>query len=409
MTSASKTAENREKQNLQVKELDFRNTKVAFAHKSDSELKKMYRLFTLMNYPWLVSLGSYLMLWAIKLRLPFVEWLIKNTIFHQFCGGRTLLECKPNITNLYEHGAFAMLDYGVEAKQTDEAFNYSMNENVRAIEFAALDPGIPAISIKITGIGKFSLLEEIHAGKPFTKETRVAYKSIVKRLDAICKKASERNVKVLIDAEETWIQSPLDHLATMMMRRYNRGKVVVYNTFQMYRTDRLQFLIDAFNLAQKGGYMLGAKLVRGAYMEKERRRAAEKGYPSPIHPNKQAVDDAYNTAVKFCMDNIERLAMCNATHNEQSIRLQASLMVQKGLAKNHPHTIFCQLWGMSDHLTFNLAETGFNVAKLIPYGPVKEVIPYLIRRAEENTAVTGDVNREYAMITTEMKRRGLKK
>ena len=320
--------------------IDFEDTKVAFSAQSNRMLKRAYRLFQIMNYPWLVNLGAKATLWAIKWRIPFVKWMVRNTIFRQFCGGQTLLDCQPVIDRLYQHGALTILDYGVEAKASEQAFNYTMNEIVRAIEFAALNPGIPAISIKITGFGQFGLLEDLHKGQPLTKASRVTYKSIVKRLDAICKKGSERDVKILIDAEESWIQGPLDHLATMMMRRYNRGKVIVYNTFQMYRSDRLQFLIDSYNLARKGGYLLGAKLVRGAYMEKERQRALENGYASPIHPNKEAVDHAYDTAVKFCLDNLQNLAFCSATHNKNSIQLQVKLMSQKHIPHHHPHIFF---------------------------------------------------------------------
>ena len=388
--------------------IDFSDTKVAFSAKSDQELKFTAWLFSLMNQPKLVKFGSKLMLLAINLRLPFVKGLVRRTIFQQFCGGRTLLEVQQAAQKLYEFGVLSILDYGVEAKQKEVDFNRTMNEVIRAIEFASHQPGIPTVSIKITGIARFGLLEKQQKDNYFTKESRKEYKNVLKRLDAICHSASEKGVTVFIDGEETWIQNPIDHLVTVMMRRYNRKKVVVYNTFQMYRADRLQFLIDSFNLAKKGKYILGAKLVRGAYMEKERQRAKEMGYPSPIHVDKRAADDAFNKGIQFCLDNHQEMTFCNASHNEESNRLQIERMISFKIPFNHPNIYFCQLYGMSDNLTFNLAETGCNVAKLIPYGPVKEVMPYLIRRAQENTAVTGDVSREYSMIKKELRRRGIK-
>ncbi len=390
-----------------ISKLDFKNTEIAFSAKSDRELKQMAWLFNWMNKSSLVKIGSKLLLIAIKLRLPFVKMIVRKTIFRQFCGGRTLLETKNSVDKLYAHGVLSILDYGVEAKQHEKEFNKTMNEIIRAIEFAHLNPSVPAISIKITGLARFSFLEDLQNHKPLKQENRNEYKNILKRIDAICHTGKQKGVSVLIDAEESWIQKPIDHFATVMMRRYNREEVVVYNTFQMYRKGMLQFLIDSYNLAQKGGYMLGAKLVRGAYMEKERARAENMGYEDPILESKEAVNDAYDTAVRFCVDNYEDLALINASHNEQSNLLQAQLIAEQDIKRSHPHLIFSQLYGMSDNLTFNLANAGFYVAKYLPYGSVKEVVPYLIRRAQENTAVTGDVSRELGMIKQEMKRRGL--
>ena len=392
----------------QILELDFSNTEVAFKRKSNEELKKSAWLFGLMNKHWLVGIGSKIGLAAIRLRLPFVESIVKATIFEQFCGGTTLLESMPSIENLDRFKVFSILDYGAEAKTTEEDFNHTMKETIRAIEFAKHSDAVPVVSTKISGMARFGLLESLQQGEPFNRDTRVEYKSVLKRLDSICHVAATQGVSVFFDAEESWIQDSIDHLVTVMMRRYNREKVVVYNTFQLYRHDRLQFLFDSYNLAQRGGYKLGAKLVRGAYMEKERERAEEMGYPSPIQPNKDATDDAFNTAIRFCVDHYEDLASCNASHNAKSARLQAELIVEKGIERRHPHLNFCQLYGMSDNLTFNLANAGFNVAKYVPYGQVHEVVPYLIRRAEENSSVTGDMTREYKLVLKELKRRGVK-
>lgn len=386
--------------------VDFANTKVAFEYKSDQSLKKAAWLFSVMNKKWLVDALSPLGILALKMRLPFVKSIVKKTIFEQFVGGTTLLESQKAIDLLYDNKVQSILDYGAEAKSFEKDFNFTMNECIRAIDFAASNASVPIVSAKITGLARFGLLEDIQNGKTMTKEMRREYRNVLKRVDAICHVAQDRKVGVFFDAEESWIQDAIDHLVNIMMKRYNREQVIVYNTFQMYRHDRLQFLIDSFDKACEEGYMLGAKLVRGAYMEKERERAEEMGYQSPIQPSKKATDDAYNTALRFCIDNYEKIASCNATHNQESCLLMAELIAERKLPKDHPHLNFCQLYGMSDHLTFNLAAQGYNVAKYLVYGSVKEVVPYLIRRAKENSAVSGDMSREYGLVMQEVKRRG---
>ncbi len=385
--------------------VDFSDIQTAFAHKNDQQLRRAAWLFSMMNKNWLVDLMSNLGLLALKLRLPFVESIIKATIFEQFVGGATLLECQNSITQLFKNDIASILDYGAEAKTSEKDFNHTMNECIRAIEFAATNLSVPVVSTKITGLARFGLLESIQKGDPLNKETRREYRNVLKRIDSLCHVAKDRKVGIFFDAEESWIQDSIDHLVNMMMKRYNRDEVIVYNTFQMYRHDRLQFLMDSFEKAQKEGYLLGAKLVRGAYMEKERARAEEMGYPSPIQASKAATDDAYNTAVRFCVDNYLKIASCNATHNQDSCLLQAELIDQRGIPRDHRHLNFCQLYGMSDHITFNLAKQGYNVAKYMPYGAVRDVVPYLIRRARENTAVKGDMSREYQLVRQEMMRR----
>ena len=388
--------------------IDFSNTAIAFAGKSDAALVKATRLFQMMNHSWLVNLGSSVGLKAIEWNLPLVETTVKHTIFEQFCGGTTLLECQPVINQLYKQNCLSILDYGAEAKTTELDFNGTMNETIRAIDFAEQNASVPVVSLKITGLARFGLLEKIQTGDPLTKEEKEEFRTVKKRLEAICNAAHSKKVGVFIDAEESWIQDTIDFLAVQMMERYNDERVIVYNTYQLYRHDRLQLLIDHYETARKKKYLLGAKLVRGAYMEKERARAEAMGYPSPIQPNRQATNNDYNTALQFCVENYEHIGSCNASHNEQSAALQANLIDRKGIQKNHPHLNFCQLYGMSDHLTFNLSDAGYNVAKYLPYGPVKEVVPYLIRRAQENTAVTDDASREYKLLVREMKRRGLR-
>ena len=387
--------------------VDFSDTATAYEHKNDKELKKMLWMFGLMNKHWLVGLGAKIGIVAIRMHLPFVKSIVKNTIFEQFCGGVSLFETQTTIDKLFQSKVFTILDYGAEGKETEADFNKTMNETIRAIHFAGKNDEVPVVSSKITGLASFDLMASIQAGVPLTAETRIEYKSILKRMDAICHAASQNNTAVYFDAEETWIQDTIDHLVTVMMRRYNREKVIVSNTYQLYRVDSLENLIDAFNRAERANYMLGAKLVRGAYMEKERERAEEMGYPSPIHLTKAATDGDYNTAMRFCIDNYEKIALCNASHNAESSYLMAKLIDERKLKKDHIHLVFSQLYGMSDNITFNLAKAGYNVAKYVPYGAIEEVVPYLIRRAEENSSITGDMGREYQMVLEETKRRGI--
>ena len=385
--------------------VDFSNTEVAFAHKNDKELKKAAWLFSMMNKRWLVDTLSPIGLFTVKMKFPFVSSIVKATIFEQFVGGTTLLDSQGSIDMLFNKKVQSILDYGAEAKSSEKDFNFTMNECIRAIDFAATNESVPVVSAKITGLARFGLLEDIQKGVSLDKETRREYRNILKRVDAICHVANDRNVGVFFDAEESWIQDTIDHLVNIMMKRYNRKRVIVYNTFQMYRHDRLQYLIDSFDKANKDGYLLGAKLVRGAYMEKERDRAEEMGYPSPIQIDKKATDDAFNTALRFCVDNYKKIGTCNATHNQDSCLLLAELIAQKKIPKDHPHLNFCQLYGMSDHITFNLADQGYNVAKYLVYGSVGDVVPYLIRRAKENSAVSGDMSREYGFVMEEVNRR----
>lgn len=385
--------------------IDFENTEIAFAAKSDAALKKGSWLFSLMNNPTLVKVGSKLGMLSLKLGLP-VEGIIKTTIFEQFCGGTTLLNSQPTIDSLSKFGVQSILDYGAEGKESEEDFNRTMREIMEATKFAGQNTHVPFISAKITGLGRFSLLEKYQSRDNLTQEEKEEFDRIVKRLDSICYHAKEHNTGVFIDAEESWIQDTIDYLVNLMMSRYNQESAVVYNTFQFYRHDRLKYMKNSFKTAQKHNYILGAKLVRGAYMEKERARAESKGYKSPIQKTKNLSDEHYNMAVRFCVKNYQKIASCTATHNADSCRKQVELIERLRLPKDHKHFLFSQLYGMSDHLTFNLQKAGFNTAKYIPYGPVKDVVPYLIRRAEENSSVTGDMGRELTLIKKEIKRRG---
>ena len=388
--------------------VDFSNTEIAFASMSDQELKNAARLFGMMNKKWLVSIGSQLGLVAIKMRLP-INTLVKNTIFKQFCGGTTLLECQPTVNKLHEHNVLTILDYGAEGKCTEEAFNATMRETMRAIRFAHENDTVPVIGTKITGLARFELLEKAQLGGKLTEDEQREYDNAFKRLDSICYVAHENGVGIFIDAEESWIQDTIDYMAFSMMERYNQQRAIVYNTYQLYRHDRLNFLKKSHHIAQKKNYILGAKLVRGAYMEKENARAEKMGYPTPIQPDKEATDNDYNAAIRFCVERYQSIACCNASHNETSAWYMLELIERNEIDPGHPHLNFCQLLGMSDHLSFNLAKAGFCVAKYVPYGPVRDVVPYLIRRAQENTAVVGDMSRELGFIVKEMKRRGLRR
>jgi proline dehydrogenase len=392
---------------IRKNKLDFSNTEIAFAHRSNDELQKTTWLFKLMNKPFLVKWGSGLALKAVEWNLPFAESAIRSTIFEQFCGGTTLLDAEKNINRLGDVGTKSILDYGVEAKETEEDFNLTMNENIRALDFAARSKNIPFVSIKITGLARFGLLEKIQSNAPLTQDEQAEYFAASKRLDAICHAARDKRVSVLIDAEESWIQDSIDRMANIVMARYNKENPVVYNTFQLYRHDRLKYLKESFQMAIDKNFILGAKLVRGAYMEKERKRAEEMQYATPINPDKVATDKLFNEALVFCVSNYERIACVNATHNVQSSILLADLMEEMNISPQHPHFYFSQLYGMSDNVTFNLARGGYNVAKYVVYGSVADVIPYLIRRAQENTSVTGDVSRELGLVSKEIKRRKL--
>lgn len=387
--------------------IDFHNTEFAFAHLSDRELKRMYYLFRLMNSPALVNVGSSLLVAAIRLRLPLVKRLVRHTIFRQFVGGETLQECEPVIEKLRKYQCSSILEYGAEGKSREEELDATRDIVLNTIRFAASSDSVPVVSLKLTGLVDNALLEKKQRGEVFSEQEDVYWKRFLRRFDDICQTAYEHNIALFIDAEESWMQDAIDALVLERMRRYNTRRAILYNTYQLYRVDGLQRLKDDYRAIHSEGYVFGAKLVRGAYMDKERKRAKEMGYPSPIHPTKAATDRAYDEAILFCVEHFETMASCNASHNLKSNALQAKLIEERGIVKNHDHLNFSQLYGMADYITFNLSARGYNVAKYLPYGPVEEVLPYLIRRARENTAVTGDMSRELKYLRRELKRRGL--
>ena len=401
--------------------ISFDNTEIAFAAKSDSELKKAHFLFSSMGKPWLVKFGLTLTPVAIKWHLPFTKTVIRKTIFQQFVGGETLAQTAKVADKLEEYKVQVILDYGVEGKEGEENFEHARDEFKRVITYAATQANIPFISIKVTGFARFALLEKLDAAMNAASGTLMKrYLNAVESLSAtekeewhsvrvrmlnICEEAAEKNIGVLVDAEETWIQDPVDALTILMMDSFNKNKLVVFNTLQMYRHDRLQFLKDSYTAAAERNFILGVKLVRGAYMDKERNRAAEMNYPSPIQPDKQSSDNDYNTALEFCINHLEKISIIVASHNEYSSLYTTQLLHKKGLPLNHPHVHFSQLYGMSDNITFNLAKSGCLVSKYLPFGPIKDVIPYLMRRAQENSSVAGQTGRELGLIKKELNRR----
>jgi len=400
--------------------ISFDNTEVAFEYKTNKQLKKARFLFSLMGKPWIVKLGTRLAPWSVKVGLP-VKGIIRKTIFAQFVGGETLEQTTVIAKMLGDHKVKVILDYAVEGKEGEENFEHTCDEFIRVINYAATQPNIPFMSVKVTGFARFALLEKLdelmHAAegtlmKRYLKAVeelpvheREEWHCVRHRIMRVCETASAKKRGVLIDAEETWIQDPVDAITILMMDMFNKERPVVYNTTQHYRTDRQQFLKDSYAAAMERKFILGAKLVRGAYMEKERKRAAEKGYPSPIHPDKKSSDKDFNESVKFCIEHIDRIALIVASHNEYSNLYTTQLLQQKGLPLSHPHVHYSQLYGMSDNITFNLAHAGCSVSKYLPFGPIKDVIPYLMRRAQENTSVKGQTGRELGLIKKELARR----
>ena len=390
--------------------ISFENTQNAFAYKSTKALKRAKLLFGFMGYPILVQMGTRLVPTLLKAGLP-IKGIIKNTIFKQFVGGETLVETIPVAQMLAEHGVDVILDYGVEGKEGEESFDHATQVFIDVINHAATQKNIPFISIKVTGLASHELLQTLHeaprlrSGIHDNEMEQAAWDRVRDRMYAICEAAAEKNIGVLVDAEESWIQDPIDRLTMEMMAEFNKQKAVVFNTIQLYRHDRLHFLRISHQIAEAQGFVLGLKLVRGAYMEKERAVALEKNRQSPIQISKEATDADYDEAVRFCMDHIHSTAVIIASHNEQSNLLGAKLLDEMMLPHNHPHVHFSQLYGMSDTITFNLAKEGFNVSKYLPFGPIQDVIPYLMRRAQENTSVSGQTGRELLQLKRELARR----
>ncbi|MDR9375079.1 MAG: proline dehydrogenase family protein [Schleiferiaceae bacterium] len=386
--------------------INFNDTKTAFALKSDAQLRKASWLFRLVASKSLVGLGKKAAGLAMKLRLPIRE-VVKQTVYDQFVGGETIDECEEIIKKMLEHNVYSLLDYSIEGKETDADFDRTKDKIVQTIKYGASHEGVPFAVFKPTGVARFAILEKYSAGKPLSEFESRAWSRAKNRIEEICYTAYKFGLKVMIDAEETWIQKAIDDVTREMMERFNQKETVIYNTLQMYRRDRLEYLQESLEMARQKGYHLGVKFVRGAYMEKERQRARELGYPDPINPTKEASDKMYNEGLRFAIDHVNEISFVAGSHNEQSSQLLAQLMDEKGLDRNDRRIWFSQLYGMSDNLSFNLAEAGYNVVKYLPFGPVAETLPYLIRRAEENSAAGGQTSRELNLIEKELHRRGI--
>ena len=384
--------------------VSFENTEIAFAYKSDADLRKANFIFSLVNHPWISHLATGFVNFAFKAGLP-LEDIIKRTAFDHFCGGESIVESEEVIRLLGSYHVGTILDYSVEGEKSEAGFDFTMKEILRTIEQAHDAENIPFCVFKVTGLASSELLEKINGGYTLSGEDKAAFDRARQRVNLICEKAHVYGVPILIDAEETWIQDPIDRIADEMMAKYNCEKAIVFNTYQMYRTSTMENLKQDYNDAVKGAYFLGAKLVRGAYMEKERKRAEKLNYPSPIQPDKVATDQAFNEALGFCMKHIDRIHVMCGSHNEYSNALLTEQMAEQNIPCNDPRIWFAQLYGMSDNISFNLAKAGYNVVKYVPYGPVKSVMPYLLRRAEENTSVAGQSSRELTLIRKELKRR----
>jgi proline dehydrogenase len=391
-----------------MSQLKLNDTEIALAYKSDSELKQSYLLFKMMSYPSLVKWGSKMAMLAFKLRLP-IKYLVKNTIYKQFCGGETIEESLKVIHKLGEFNIKTILDYGVEGKSNEDEFDKSAQHLIETLEYAIQEKDIHIISSKQTGLFRSKLLEKITAGGKLTEKEQAEYERGKQRIWTICEAAHKAGIYVHIDAEESWLQGAIDDLVWELSAEFNKGVPTVINALQMYRTDRLDFMKRSLEHARENGYLCAVKLVRGAYMEKERRRAEDKGYPSPIWNTIEETHKSYNDGLEYGLDHIDEMYLSNATHNEDSCELLSKMMAEKNIPNNHPRIVTAQLIGMSDNISFVMANAGYNVEKYVPYGPVKHVVPYLIRRTQENTSVGGQMSRELKMIHTEMKRRKMLK
>jgi proline dehydrogenase len=388
--------------------ISFEDTSIAFSYKSDADLRKANFIFSLVNHPWISAMAIEFVKIGLIVGLP-IKGIIKKTAFSHFCGGETIDECEHEVHLLARYHVGTILDYSVEGEKSEAGFEQTMQETLRTIENARHSKNIPFSVFKVTGLASLTLLEKIQRKSTLTNKEKEAFERIRIRVDKICSLGHQYNIPVLIDAEETWIQEPIDQLAYEMMAKYNKQRAIVFNTYQLYRTDSYQNLVDALREAAMNNYFLGAKLVRGAYMEKERARAEELGYDSPIHPDKAATDKAFNEALLLSINHIDRIAIMCGSHNDFSNLYLTELMQKKSISKNDERVWFAQLYGMSDNISFNLANAGYNVVKYLPYGPVKAVMPYLFRRAAENTSVAGQSSRELALIRKELKRRRAEK
>ena len=384
----------------------FEDTSTAFALKSDSELERAYFLFKMIANEPLVRIGTAMTNFALKAHLP-VDGLIRATVFDHFCGGVSEADCMPVVDKMWGKGVCSVLDYSVEGKEDEDPLDNALAKTLEILDFVKKKDAIPFAVFKPTGFGRMALFVKVTEGKALNDKEQAEWDRVVKRFDKTCKKAHDLNVSLLIDAEESWMQGAADRLVEDMMRKYNKERTIVFNTVQMYRWDRMDYMKKLYASAQKDGFKIGIKTVRGAYLEKENERAEEKGYKTPMCPTKKASDENYDACNKYILDRIDTISLFAGTHNEESSYYLMDLMKEKGLSNSDERIWFGQLYGMSDHISFNLAALGYNVAKYLPFGPVRDVMPYLIRRAEENTSVAGQTSRELSLLKKERKRRNM--
>jgi proline dehydrogenase len=388
------------------KKINFDNTEIAFRNKSNSELNQAYWLFKIISSNFLTQIGPPITNFLLNVGFP-IKGIIKATIFKHFCGGETIVDCEHTIEQLSLGKVGTILDYSVEGEEEEEVFDFTCEEIVRTVNRADGDPRVPITVFKLTGIARFALLEKLDAKQELNTNEVAEFERVKARCLKICQVAFDRKVPIMIDAEDSWIQNTIDELAIEMMMKFNKERLIVYNTYQMYRHDKLADIKADYLIAKEAGFILGVKMVRGAYMEKERKRALDMGYPSPIQPDKKSTDRDYDESLRFCVQHIDQIGIVCGTHNEESSRLLTELIDQNNIPHNHPHIYFAQLLGMSDNLSFNLSDAGYNVVKYVPYGPIKAVMPYLFRRAQENTSVAGQTGRELSLISKEKARRKL--
>lgn len=386
--------------------LHFEDTSIAFAKKSDKDLLNSYRLFQLLNHHLITKAGIFFTPLALKFHLP-ISPIIKATVFRQFCGGESLKECENKIAEMALQKVFSILDYGIEAQSGEANFDAALQHKLDTINYASKQNAVKVLSGKVSSLGAFALFEKYSSGKTLNSAEEAAWQRIVERMNKIGAACMQADIQLYWDAEETWIQPALDQLIYEQMLHFNVRKPIIFNTYQLYCKNRLATLMQHHEQAMKQGFVLGAKLVRGAYMEKERARAEKMNYPSPIHENKEAVNRDFNAALVYCTRHIATMAFCCASHNEESNALTADLLCKIPEKFNPSYAAFAQLLGMGDHITFNLANHGFFTLKLIPYGPIKQVIPYLLRRAEENSSLSGQMSRELILMQKEIQRRKL--
>lgn len=384
----------------------FENTEIAFKLKNDSELERAYFLFKMIANEPLVRIGTAVTKFALNVRLP-VEGLIRSTVFDHFCGGVNEMDCMHVVDTMSEAGVHSVLDYSVEGREDKDQLDSTLKKVIELTLFAEKKQAMPFSVFKPTGFGRFELWHKVTEKQSLSEKEQAEWQRIVNRYDKACKVASDANITLLIDAEETWMQGAADVLCEQMMEKYNKEKVVVYNTLQCYRWDRFDYMKELQNKAIQRGYKLGFKIVRGAYLEKENERAELLGYKTPICKDKNETDINFNSIMRYILDHLDNISLFLGTHNEASSYLAMEIMEEKNIVVNDPRVWFGQLYGMSDHISYNLAKAGYNVAKYIPFGPVKDVMPYLIRRAEENTSVAGQTSRELTLIKMEKKRRGI--